>query len=139
MNSQDNKDRSRPFSIRLASSANWIKRSPRRLTHSLTRHACELVTDVDHISGENFFDVLDNGAVLCRLARVIQEKARTAVDAARAKGVSSVYIIVREPSILISAAQLADHAIQLARAKIVASPRKSLRYIVSFARIKMLL
>ncbi|XP_031781590.1 growth arrest-specific protein 2 isoform X1 [Nasonia vitripennis] len=42
--------------------------------------------NVDHISGENFFDVLDNGAVLCRLARVIQDKARSAVEAGRAKG-----------------------------------------------------
>ncbi|XP_066592550.1 growth arrest-specific protein 2-like isoform X2 [Prorops nasuta] len=40
----------------------------------------------EHITGENFFDSLDNGAVVCRLARIIQEKARTAIDAGRAKG-----------------------------------------------------
>ncbi|XP_058789135.1 growth arrest-specific protein 2-like isoform X2 [Phymastichus coffea] len=42
--------------------------------------------NVDHISGDNFFDVLDNGALLCRLARVIQEKARSAIEAGTAKG-----------------------------------------------------
>ncbi|XP_063992444.1 growth arrest-specific protein 2-like isoform X1 [Diachasmimorpha longicaudata] len=42
--------------------------------------------NVDHITGENFFDVLDNGVIVCRLARVIQEKARAAIDAGRAKG-----------------------------------------------------
>lgn len=41
---------------------------------------------VDHVTGENFFDSLDNGAVVCRLARVIQEKARSAIDSGRAKG-----------------------------------------------------
>ncbi|XP_014213861.1 growth arrest-specific protein 2 isoform X2 [Copidosoma floridanum] len=46
--------------------------------------------NVDHISGDNFFDVLDNGAVLCRLARVIQEKARLAVEAGKAKGPAPV-------------------------------------------------
>jgi len=43
---------------------------------------------VDYITGDNFFDVLDNGVIVCRLARVIQEKARSAVEAGRAKGVS---------------------------------------------------
>lgn len=43
--------------------------------------------DVDHITGENFFDSLDNGVIVCRLARVIQEKARSAIDSERAKGV----------------------------------------------------
>ncbi|KAL6435658.1 hypothetical protein ACFW04_005525 [Cataglyphis niger] len=42
--------------------------------------------NVDYITGDNFFDVLDNGVVVCRLARVIQEKARSAVEAGRAKG-----------------------------------------------------
>ena len=42
---------------------------------------------MDYVTGENFFDALDNGAVVCRLARVIQEKARSAIDSGRAKGV----------------------------------------------------
>ncbi|KAK0082602.1 hypothetical protein PV325_007469 [Microctonus aethiopoides] len=42
--------------------------------------------DVDHITGDNFFDALDNGVIVCRLARVIQEKARAAIDSGRAKG-----------------------------------------------------
>lgn len=31
-------------------------------------------------------DSLDNGVIVCRLARVIQEKARSAIDSERAKG-----------------------------------------------------
>ncbi|XP_034937663.1 growth arrest-specific protein 2-like [Chelonus insularis] len=46
--------------------------------------------NVDHITGENFFDILDNGVIVCRLARVIQEKARTAVDSGRVKGPAPV-------------------------------------------------
>lgn len=46
------------------------------------------ITDIDHITGDNFFDVLDNGVIVCRLARVIQEKARSAIEAGRAKGVN---------------------------------------------------
>ncbi|XP_043268222.1 growth arrest-specific protein 2-like isoform X1 [Venturia canescens] len=46
--------------------------------------------NTDHVTGENFFDALDNGAVVCKLARVIQEKARTAVDAGRVKGPTPV-------------------------------------------------
>lgn len=42
--------------------------------------------NVDYITGDNFFDVLDNGVIVCRLARVIQEKARSAIEAGRAKG-----------------------------------------------------
>ncbi|KZC14366.1 Growth arrest-specific protein 2 [Dufourea novaeangliae] len=40
----------------------------------------------EYVTGDNFFDALDNGVVVCRLARVIQEKARVAIDAGRAKG-----------------------------------------------------
>ncbi|XP_011160701.2 growth arrest-specific protein 2 isoform X1 [Solenopsis invicta] len=46
--------------------------------------------NVDYITGDNFFDVLDNGVIVCRLARVIQEKARTAIEAGRAKGPAPV-------------------------------------------------
>ncbi|KYN20589.1 Growth arrest-specific protein 2 [Trachymyrmex cornetzi] len=46
--------------------------------------------NVDHITGDNFFDVLDNGVIVCRLARVIQEKARSAIEAGRAKGPAPV-------------------------------------------------
>ncbi|XP_071559269.1 growth arrest-specific protein 2 isoform X1 [Temnothorax nylanderi] len=42
--------------------------------------------NVDYITGDNFFDVLDNGVIVCRLARIIQEKARSAIEAGRAKG-----------------------------------------------------
>ncbi|XP_044734789.1 growth arrest-specific protein 2-like isoform X2 [Chrysoperla carnea] len=41
---------------------------------------------VDHITGENFFDALDNGVIVCHLARVIQDKARHAVHGGYAKG-----------------------------------------------------
>lgn len=47
------------------------------------------ISDSEIVSGDNFFDALDNGVVVCRLARVIQEKARTAIDAGKAKGVSN--------------------------------------------------
>lgn len=50
------------------------------------------VSDSEIVSGDNFFDALDNGVVVCRLARVIQEKARTAIDAGRAKGVSNSFV-----------------------------------------------
>lgn len=43
---------------------------------------------MDYITGDNFFDTLDNGVIVCKLARVIQEKARAAIDAGLAKGVS---------------------------------------------------
>ncbi|XP_011499378.1 PREDICTED: growth arrest-specific protein 2 [Ceratosolen solmsi marchali] len=42
--------------------------------------------NIDHITGENFFDALDNGAILCRLAKIIQEKARLTIDTSKAKG-----------------------------------------------------
>ncbi|XP_033216082.1 growth arrest-specific protein 2-like isoform X2 [Belonocnema kinseyi] len=42
--------------------------------------------NVDHITGENFFESLENGSMVCRLARVIQEKARSAVEAGKVKG-----------------------------------------------------
>lgn len=50
------------------------------------------VSDANYVTGDNFFDALDNGVVVCRLARVIQEKARTAIDAGKAKGVNSLLI-----------------------------------------------
>ncbi|XP_012273658.1 growth arrest-specific protein 2 isoform X2 [Orussus abietinus] len=42
--------------------------------------------NIDYITSDNFFESLDNGVVVCRLARVIQEKARSAVDAGKVKG-----------------------------------------------------
>lgn len=48
---------------------------------------------MDYITGDNFFDVLDNGVIVCRLARVIQEKARSAIESGRAKGVSVLSFI----------------------------------------------
>ncbi|XP_057340326.1 growth arrest-specific protein 2-like isoform X1 [Microplitis mediator] len=44
------------------------------------------IINVDYITGDNFFDTLDNGVVVCKLARVIQEKARAAIDSGLAKG-----------------------------------------------------
>lgn len=41
---------------------------------------------VDCVTGENFFDVLDNGVVVCHLARFIQDKAKQAVNAGLVKG-----------------------------------------------------
>lgn len=43
---------------------------------------------MDCVTGENFFDVLDNGVVVCHLARFIQDKAKQAVNAGLVKGVS---------------------------------------------------
>lgn len=39
-----------------------------------------VVTDVDYLQGENLLDLLDNGVLLCQLAKVIQEKAEAAVS-----------------------------------------------------------
>lgn len=49
---------------------------------------------MDYITGDNFFDTLDNGVVVCKLARVIQEKARAAIDAGLAKGVSLTIVLI---------------------------------------------
>jgi hypothetical protein len=46
------------------------------------------VTGIDYITGENFLDMLDNGVVVCHLARVIQERAREVTDMGSVKGVS---------------------------------------------------
>ncbi|XP_047121339.1 uncharacterized protein LOC124804990 [Schistocerca piceifrons] len=35
---------------------------------------------LDCVTGDNFFDVLDNGALLCRLARLIHERAQALAD-----------------------------------------------------------
>ncbi|XP_046432426.1 uncharacterized protein LOC124185591 isoform X1 [Neodiprion fabricii] len=60
--------------------------SPGRSSESCSDLPLVSSFDVDHITGENFFDALDNGVMVCRLARVIQEKARSAVDSGRVKG-----------------------------------------------------
>ncbi|XP_023722379.1 growth arrest-specific protein 2 isoform X2 [Cryptotermes secundus] len=41
---------------------------------------------IDYITGENFLDMLDNGVVVCHLARVIQERAKQVVDIGSVKG-----------------------------------------------------
>jgi hypothetical protein len=46
------------------------------------------IIGIDYITGENFLDMLDNGVVVCHLARVIQERAKQVVDIGSVKGVS---------------------------------------------------
>ncbi|XP_026281021.2 growth arrest-specific protein 2-like isoform X2 [Frankliniella occidentalis] len=41
---------------------------------------------IDYITGTNFLDMLDNGVVVCHLARVIQDKAKQAVESGSVKG-----------------------------------------------------
>ncbi|GFG33252.1 hypothetical protein Cfor_04560 [Coptotermes formosanus] len=41
---------------------------------------------IDYITGENFLDMLDNGVVVCHLARVIQERAKQVIDMGSVKG-----------------------------------------------------
>ncbi|XP_034239392.1 growth arrest-specific protein 2-like, partial [Thrips palmi] len=41
---------------------------------------------IDYITGTNFLDMLDNGVVVCHLARVIQDKAKQAVESGAVKG-----------------------------------------------------
>lgn len=41
---------------------------------------------VDYITGENFLDMLDNGVVVCHLARAIQERAKHVIDIGSVKG-----------------------------------------------------
>lgn len=47
------------------------------------------VAGIDYITGTNFLDMLDNGVVVCHLARVIQDKAKQAVESGAVKGVST--------------------------------------------------
>ncbi|KAJ4450866.1 hypothetical protein ANN_02298 [Periplaneta americana] len=49
------------------------------------------VAGIDYITGENFLDMLDNGVIVCHLARVIQERAKQVVDMGSVKGVSSYH------------------------------------------------
>jgi hypothetical protein len=49
---------------------------------------CTCVSGIDYITGENFLDMLDNGVVVCHLARVIQERAKQVIDMGSVKGVS---------------------------------------------------
>jgi len=54
------------------------------------------VTGIDYITGENFLDMLDNGVVVCHLARVIQERAKQVIDIGSVKGVSyDVYCVIK--------------------------------------------
>ncbi|KAJ9575771.1 hypothetical protein L9F63_007417, partial [Diploptera punctata] len=41
---------------------------------------------IDCITGENFLDMLDNGVIVCHLARVIEERAKQVVDVGSVKG-----------------------------------------------------
>lgn len=43
---------------------------------------------MDYVSGETFFDVLDNGVIVCHLGKVIQDKVKEAIKAGLATGVS---------------------------------------------------
>jgi hypothetical protein len=49
---------------------------------------------IDCITGENFLDMLDNGSIVCHLARVIEERAKQVVDIGSIKGVSDKTIII---------------------------------------------
>lgn len=72
-----------------------------RIYHSQSRQLYPLQEDladwinkilgIDYITGENFLDILDNGVVVCHLARVIQERAKQVVDMGSVKGVSSYH------------------------------------------------
>lgn len=46
------------------------------------------VLGVDYVTGENFFDVLDNGVIVCHLGKYIQEKVKNAIKQGLATGVS---------------------------------------------------
>lgn len=50
-----------------------------------------LFPGITYLNGENFLDVLDNGAELCQLASVIHDKAREALDSGLIVGVSLVF------------------------------------------------
>lgn len=41
---------------------------------------------IDYVTRDNFLSELDNGVVLCHLAQVIQDRARTAIETGRSKG-----------------------------------------------------
>lgn len=43
---------------------------------------------ISYVTGENFLDVLDNGAELCQLAAVIYDRAREKLDQGLVVGVS---------------------------------------------------
>jgi hypothetical protein len=62
----------------------------------LIAFCCYNVSDTNHITALNFMDALDDGLVVCRLAKTIQEQAQQAVDEGRAKGVSSFFNIPRQ-------------------------------------------
>lgn len=46
-----------------------------------------IFTGIEYITGDNFLDMLDNGVILCQLARVIHERAQHAIDNGLHKGV----------------------------------------------------
>ena len=46
------------------------------------------VAGADVVTGGNFMDALDNGVLVCHLARVIADKAKHAVESGAARGVS---------------------------------------------------
>jgi len=50
------------------------------------------VSDSNDVTAMNFMEALDDGLVVCRLAKTIQEQAQQAVEEGRAKGVSSLFI-----------------------------------------------
>ncbi|KAJ8878749.1 hypothetical protein PR048_019335 [Dryococelus australis] len=45
-----------------------------------------IVAGIEYLTGENFLDMLDNGVLVCQLARVIQERAQQAVNTGTATG-----------------------------------------------------
>ncbi|XP_054261381.1 growth arrest-specific protein 2-like isoform X2 [Macrosteles quadrilineatus] len=71
-----------------------------RITHSQSRQLLPLMEDLadwlnktlglEHLTSSNLLDMLDNGVVLCHLARVIQERALEAVHSGLASGTPPV-------------------------------------------------
>lgn len=57
------------------------------------------VLDTKTVTALNFMDALDNGLIVCRLAKTIQEQAQQAVEEGRAKGVS-IFLVTTLSSVL---------------------------------------
>lgn len=49
-----------------------------------------VVAGLEHLSSSNLLDMMDNGVILCHLAKAIQERAVDAVRSGLATGVSLV-------------------------------------------------
>lgn len=52
-----------------------------------------VVAGLEHLSSSNLLDMMDNGVILCHLAKAIQERAVDAVRSGLATGVSLVFYL----------------------------------------------